>query len=85
MGSLERGVPQVAGDSGGAAEAVADGVTGLVMRHPDDADAAAAAFESLLDDHALRASMATASRARAIEEFSYDRLAARLGEALGVG
>ena len=52
------GVPQVAGDSGGAAEAVADGETGLVMRNPDDVDAAAAAFESLLDDDARRASMA---------------------------
>jgi phosphatidylinositol alpha-1,6-mannosyltransferase len=79
------GVPQVAGDSGGAAEAVADGETGLVMRHPDDVEAAAAAFESLLDDDTRRASMATASRARAIEEFSYDRLAARLGTALEVG
>ena len=54
------------------------------MRQPEDADAAAAAFESLLDDHTRRASMAAASRSRAIEEFSYDRLAARLGEALGV-
>jgi phosphatidylinositol alpha-1,6-mannosyltransferase len=78
------GVPQVAGDSGGAAEAVSDGETGLVMRRPDDVEAAAAAFESLLDDEALRASMAAASRARAIAEFSYDRLAARLGGALGV-
>ena len=32
------GVPQVAGDSGGAAEAVDDGVTGLVVRRPDDPD-----------------------------------------------
>ena len=29
------GVPQVAGDSGGAAEAVADGETGIVVRRPD--------------------------------------------------
>jgi glycosyltransferase involved in cell wall biosynthesis len=54
------------------------------MHRPDDVEAAAAAFESLLDDGALRASMASASRARAIAEFSYDRLAARLGGALGV-
>ena len=52
------GVPQVAGDSGGAAEAVDDGVTGLVVRRPDDAGEVAAAFEALLDDDALRASMA---------------------------
>jgi phosphatidyl-myo-inositol dimannoside synthase len=78
------GVPQVAGDSGGAAEAVADGETGLVIRDPEDVDAAVGAFEVLLQDDARRESMAKASRARAIEEFSYDRLAARLGDALGV-
>jgi glycosyltransferase involved in cell wall biosynthesis len=55
-----------------------------VMRQPEEVDAAAVAFESLLDDDARRASMAAASRSRAVEEFSYDRLAARLGEALGV-
>ena len=49
------GVPQVAGDSGGAAEAVDDGVTGLVVRHPDDPREVAAAFERLLDDPQLRA------------------------------
>ena len=78
------GVPQVAGDSGGAAEAVDDGVTGLVVRRPDDARDVAAALEALLDDDALRASMAKASRARAVAEFSYDVLAQRLGAALGV-
>ncbi|MET0458897.1 MAG: glycosyltransferase family 4 protein [Ilumatobacteraceae bacterium] len=78
------GVPQVAGDSGGAAEAVDDGVTGIVVRHPDDPVEVAAAFEALLDDDALRASMATASRARAVAEFSYDVLAERLGTSLDV-
>jgi phosphatidylinositol alpha-1,6-mannosyltransferase len=78
------GVPQVAGDSGGAAEAVADGETGLVLGQPDDVEAAVAAFRSLLDDDARRAAMAGASRARAVAEFSYDHLAARLGAALGV-
>ncbi|MGH9134932.1 MAG: glycosyltransferase, partial [Ilumatobacteraceae bacterium] len=78
------GVPQVAGDSGGAAEAVADGETGLVIRRPDDVEASAAAFEALLDDDTRRAAMAKASRDRAVDEFSYDHLAARLGAALGV-
>ena len=78
------GVPQVAGDSGGAAEAVDDGVTGLVVRRPDDARELAAALEALLADDTLRASMAEASRARAVAEFSYDVLARRLGTALGV-
>ena len=78
------GVPQVAGDSGGAAEAVDDGVTGLVVRRPDDPKEVAAAFEALLTDDALRSDMALASRKRAVAEFSYDVLAERLGRALGV-
>jgi phosphatidylinositol alpha-1,6-mannosyltransferase len=77
------GVPQVAGDSGGAADAVDDGVTGLVVRHPDDPRAVAAAFEQLLDDPTRRTAMARAGRARAVAEFSYDVLAHRLGVALG--
>ena len=78
------GVPQVAGDSGGAAEAVDDGVTGIVVRRPDNPLEVAAAFEALLDEPGRRAEMATASRARAVAEFSYDVLAERLGRALGV-
>jgi phosphatidylinositol alpha-1,6-mannosyltransferase len=77
------GVPQVAGDSGGAAEAVADGETGIVVRRPDDHREVARAFEALLDDPALRARMGEAGRARALADFSYDVLAERLGESLG--
>lgn len=78
------GVPQVAGDSGGAAEAVVDGVTGFVVRDPEDPAAVAEVFEALLDAPALRASMSAASRERAVTEFSYDVLAVRLGRALEV-
>ncbi|MSX91987.1 MAG: glycosyltransferase, partial [Actinobacteria bacterium] len=77
------GVPQVAGDSGGAAEAVADGETGLVVREPDDPREVAAAIERLLDDPDLRARMGSAGRERAVREFSYDVLAHRLGVSLG--
>ena len=80
-------VPQVAGDSGGAEDAVIDGVTGVMVRHPDDsrrgAEEAARAFEKLLDDPALRNEMGHAGRQRAITEFSYDGLARQLGIALG--
>jgi phosphatidylinositol alpha-1,6-mannosyltransferase len=79
------GVPQVAGDSGGAAEAVDDGVTGVVVRHPEDPGELATALEGLLDDPARRADMGQASRKRAVAEFSYDVLAERLGRSLGVG
>jgi phosphatidylinositol alpha-1,6-mannosyltransferase len=82
------GVPQVAGDSGGAAEAVADGETGIVVRNSASDDAgvaeAAAAFRRLLDGDVERASMGIASRDRAIAEFSYDVLCPRLGTALGI-
>ncbi len=77
------GVPQVAGESGGAAEAVDDGVTGLVVRQPDDPREVASAFERLLDDPATRARMARAGRERAVRDFSYDVLAHRLGVSLG--
>lgn len=76
------GVPQVAGDSGGAGEAVAHGETGWVVRSPDDPAAAAAAIARLLDDAELRARMGESSRARVVEHFSYDSLARDLGVAL---
>jgi phosphatidylinositol alpha-1,6-mannosyltransferase len=75
------GVPQVAGHSGGSDEAVIDGVTGRIV-HGDDPLAVAAALAPMLDDDALRGRMGDAARTRAIEEFDYERLAARLGDAL---
>lgn len=78
------GVPQVAGDSGGAAEAVADGETGLVIADPENVQAAADAYATLLDDDALRARMSARSRERVEQDFAYDVLARRLGETLGV-
>lgn len=76
------GVPQIAGSSGGAAEAVADGVTGTVLADPRDARALAAAIDDLLGDDTRRAEMGAASRRRALEEFDYEVLARRLAEAI---
>jgi phosphatidylinositol alpha-1,6-mannosyltransferase len=76
------GVPQVAGDSGGAADAVADGQTGLIARHPDDAEEVAGLLAELLDDPDRRRTMGEAGRRRAVEQFSYDLLAQRLDDAL---
>jgi len=78
------GVPQIAGDSGGAAEAVDDEVSGLVVREPEDPRVVAAAIERLLDDPAQARAMGAAGRVRAVQEFSYDVLAQRLGASLGV-
>lgn len=77
------GVAQVAGDSGGAAEAVADGDTGIVVRRPGDPVEVAAALTRLLDDRDLCDRMGRAARERAEHEFTYDLLAHRLGVALG--
>jgi phosphatidylinositol alpha-1,6-mannosyltransferase len=76
------GVPQVAGDSGGASEAVVDGETGFVVRRPNDAEEAARVLARLLDDAEFRRAQGEASRRRAETDFSYDVLARRLDEAL---
>ena len=78
------GIPQVAGDSGGAAEAVVDGETGYVIGDPEDVQAVADAFARLLDDDALRARMGERSRQRVLDDFTYDVLSKRLGDTLGV-
>ncbi len=71
------GVPSVAGRSGGSAEAVVDGETGLVVPGADVA-AAVDALAVLLADPVRRAALGAAARARAEAELSYDRLAERL-------
>jgi phosphatidyl-myo-inositol dimannoside synthase len=76
------GVPQVAGDSGGAAEAVEDGVTGLVVRRPEDPAEVAQALRELLSDGDLRRRMGKAARRRAVASFDYSRLAPRLARSL---
>ncbi len=76
------GVAQVAGDGGRAADAVVDGETGIVVRHPRDADDVASAIASLLDDPDRRAEMGRRSRDRATATFTYDHLAERRAGAL---
>ena len=75
------GVPQIAGRSGGAHEAVADGETGLVL-DPATPGAAAEAIGALLDDGERRSAMGAAARQRAATAFSYDLLADRLRRAI---
>jgi phosphatidylinositol alpha-1,6-mannosyltransferase len=76
------GVAQVAGDSGGAADAVVDGVTGIVVREPQDPAAVAEALRTLLADPAKRRRMGAAARARARGSFDYASLASRLASTL---
>lgn len=75
------GIPQVAGRSGGAHEAVDDGVTGIVL-DPPTPQGAAEAIGSLLDDTPQRLRMGEAARRRAAADFSYEVLAQRLDRAL---
>lgn len=76
------GVPQVAGNSGGAAEAVVDGVTGLVVRDPASLDQVMAALTALIDDRGRRFTFGANGLRRAEQEFGYDRLAGELDRAL---
>jgi phosphatidylinositol alpha-1,6-mannosyltransferase len=76
------GVPQVAGESGGAAEAVIHGETGLVVARPDDPGCVAQALRELLSDPALAKRMGAAGRARVVASFDYDALASRLADTL---
>jgi phosphatidylinositol alpha-1,6-mannosyltransferase len=76
------GIPQVAGQSGGAAEAVLHGETGLVVQDPRSVAALADALRALIIDPDRRAAMGAAGRIRAEDAFSYDVLAAQLRGAL---
>jgi phosphatidylinositol alpha-1,6-mannosyltransferase len=76
------GVAQVAGASGGAAEAVETGVSGFVSDPPTDVQQVTAALVELLRDAPLRDRMGAAARARAVREFRYDVLTERLAAAL---
>jgi phosphatidylinositol alpha-1,6-mannosyltransferase len=76
------GVPQIAGRSGGAAEAVVGGRTGIVVDDPADPGEVAAALRSLLADPGLRASMGEAARQRVVESYDYEGLSLRLAAAL---
>ncbi len=76
------GVPQIAGRSGGADEAVLEGETGFVVDDPTDSNAVKQALEKLLTDSETKQEMGRNSRARAEKEFSYDYLAIKYWEAL---
>jgi colanic acid/amylovoran biosynthesis glycosyltransferase len=67
--AMAYGRPVVAAAVGGLAEAVEDGVTGLLVQ-PRDPTALRVAIERLLADRALRDRLGMAARARAQERFS---------------
>ncbi|HVB34905.1 MAG TPA: glycosyltransferase family 4 protein [Patescibacteria group bacterium] len=72
--AMSSGVPVVATRVGGIPEVVEDGKTGLLVE-PNDPSALAEAILRLLDNEDLRLSMGEAARRRAIELFSWDKVA----------
>jgi phosphatidyl-myo-inositol dimannoside synthase len=78
------GRPVVAGTSGGAPEAVQDGVTGHVVE-PRSADAVADAIAGLLDDPARARAMGAAGRAWVEQRWSWTTIAATFADLLGEG
>jgi phosphatidylinositol alpha-1,6-mannosyltransferase len=76
------GIPAVAGDSGGAADAVVDGETGIVVPDPTDVNVVAGSIDRLLADPRLASKQGQAARQRAETHFAYDVLAARLDAAI---
>ena len=68
------GLAVVGGDSGGVADAVRDGETGILV-NPEDPAAVAAGIVRLLDDEGLRARLGAGGR-RAVETYyNWDRVA----------
>jgi len=73
------GLPVIAGQSGGLAEAVRDGETGLVV-NPDDADSVVEALKRLLGDQLLARRLGQSGR-KAIETYyNWDRVIRDLRE-----
>ena len=75
------GLPVVAGDSGGAPDAVLDGETGYVVGGRDTA-ALTRRLIALLDDAALRARLGAAGRAWVERDWRWDLLSQRLTDLL---
>jgi phosphatidylinositol alpha-1,6-mannosyltransferase len=78
------GLPVVAGDSGGAPDAVLDGETGYVVGGRDVA-ALADRLAGLLSDPARAKAMGAAGRAWVEREWRWEKQAARMATLLGTG
>jgi glycosyltransferase involved in cell wall biosynthesis len=70
-----RGVPSLALDTGGAAEAVVDGQTGVVLPEDAPVEMVATTIATLVDDPPRRRSLGTAARDRS-RSFTFRRHAA---------
>lgn len=77
MEAAAAGVPAIAGRSGGSHEAVADDETGIVVDRPTDLADVAEALHRLVTDRPHARQLGEQARARAVEAFDHDKLAAR--------
>lgn len=73
------GVPVIAARAGGIPEIVEDGLSGLLVE-PANADALAAAVTKLIENNALRDSVARAGRERVRARFNWDSIAVELAQ-----
>lgn len=73
------GLPVIAGLSGGVAEAVKDGETGLIV-DPEEPEAVAAALSRLLDDQLLARRLGQAGRKSVETHYNWDRVIRDLRE-----
>jgi phosphatidylinositol alpha-1,6-mannosyltransferase len=67
------GLPVIAGQSGGLAEVVHDGETGLVV-NPEEPEAVAAALKRLLQDQLLARRLGQAGRKAIESQYNWDRV-----------
>ena len=75
--AMAAGLPVVAADTGGLAEMVVEGETGLLVP-PRDVAAFGGRLQRLAGDPALRAGMGAAGRARALAEFGREAIVPRI-------
>ena len=80
--AMAAGVPVISTRTGGTAEYVDDGKTGVLVE-PGDAHSLAEAMLRLLENRELRESIGAAGKRRAAERFSYDRFVCELLELYG--
>ena len=76
------GVPQIAGQSGGASEAVSENRTGKIVHNPKNIQEIIEKIELILDNREQSAVMGRTSRDRATNQFSYAILAQKFHQAL---
>ena len=75
------GKPVIGGRSGGVPEAIADGVSGLLV-DPDSAEEIASALTRVLTDPELASRLGAQGRTRVVRDFTWRRMADRMHEIL---